>query len=173
MRTADSIEESKAQQEVSEDSSSRSEHQPKQRGENLIKFRWPKGVSGNPGGRPKKDFAAEFARKVLEAQGNEELLEQYATGFARQLVKGNAYTFKELAERGWGKLKETHEVTHRYEDVKDGDISERIDGILRDLGLARAVDEVGGTTGLNQGARSQSVEAQAVDVLSGDRAVKA
>ncbi len=25
-------------------------------------FRWPKGISGNPGGRPKRDFASEIAQ---------------------------------------------------------------------------------------------------------------
>lgn len=119
MRTADSIEESKAQKDPKDIDSKCSDHAPEQRGpEHLVRFRWKKGQSGNPGGRPKSDFAAEFARKVLEARDNEELLEEYATGFAKQLSKGNAYTFKELAERGYGKLKEKIEVTTNGELLK-------------------------------------------------------
>lgn len=30
---------------------------------------WPKGVSGNPGGRPKVDLAAEIARLIFEQDG--------------------------------------------------------------------------------------------------------
>jgi hypothetical protein len=107
MRTADSIEENNAQRESSQQAT---KQRKKRTSAHLVKFRWVKGQSGNPGGRIKNDFAASFARRVLEAIGNEELLERYAAGFAQQLVKGNAYTFKELAERGYGKL--TEKVEH-------------------------------------------------------------
>jgi len=57
------------------------------------------GQSGNPGGRPKVDVAAEIARAVFE--GNREAA---IKALARALLKGNAYVFKELAERGYGKV---------------------------------------------------------------------
>lgn len=105
MRTAEQIEENKAQREQGDQSSEQQVKQGKRRlPEKLVKFCWKPGQSGNPGGRPKKDFAADFARKILEANGDEKLLDQYANGFVGQLRKGNAYTFKELAERGYGKL---------------------------------------------------------------------
>jgi hypothetical protein len=86
---------------------------------------------------------------VLEAEGNEELLQEYAHGFSKQLRKGNAYTFKELAERGYGKLVQRNEVTGKdggpieTRDVADGDLSERIKQLERDLGYASAIDEAG------------------------------
>ena len=59
------------------------------------------GQSGNPGGRPKNDVAAELARAVIE--GN---FEAAAAAFAKQLRKGNAYALSVLADRGYGKVKD-------------------------------------------------------------------
>jgi hypothetical protein len=168
MRTADSIEETKAQKASETPASEQAQEQPRKPSpaDRVIQFRWVKGQSGNPGGRPKKDFAAEFARRVLEAQGNPELLEQYATGFARQLAKGNAYTFKELAERAFGKLKEVQEITHRYEDVKDADIDSRIMEILVEIGLADQIDALGRVEGAKRGTGKTNGKAKTSDVLS-------
>jgi hypothetical protein len=66
---------------------------------NLIPY--VRGVSGNPGGLPGCDIAAVIARAVIE--NNQERAYE---GFAKQLEAGNAYAFKELADRGYGKLKE-------------------------------------------------------------------
>ena len=59
------------------------------------------GVSGNPSGKPGYDVAAALARAVIEGAQ-----QQAYKGLAKQLANGNAYTFKELADRGYGKLKE-------------------------------------------------------------------
>lgn len=165
MRTAEQIEENKAQRETAAPCS---DHQPEQQAkplpERLVKFCWKKGQSGNPGGRPKSDFAAEFARKILLAKGDEQLLDEYANGFVAQLRKGNAYTFKELAERGFGKLKEVKEVTYRYEDVPDADLDKRITELLGELGLASQIDEVG-DSGAAGGAEKTNGKAQDHAVL--------
>ena len=101
MKTADSIEEMKAQ----------GEEPCKQRkgrasqAHHIAPWRWQKGQSGNPSGRPKHDMAREIAQAVFE--NNPEAVYK---AMAKALTKGNAYVFKELAERGFGKLKETHEV---------------------------------------------------------------
>jgi hypothetical protein len=167
MRTADSIEESKAQKSVS----SQGESQTKRKiHPNSLKnlALWVPGVSGNPGGKPRYDVGAQIARAVLE--GNREAA---YIALSKALLKGNAYVFKELCERGFGKLKETHEVQHTYQDVKDGDLNERISSILRELGLAAEVDEAGRVAGANQGAGTKEIEAETADVLPGDRTVKA
>ena len=67
---------------------------------------WPKGVSGNPGGRPKRDLAAEIARAIFEK--NPKAIED---AMLRALRRGDANTFRVLAERGFGKLPQTKEVT--------------------------------------------------------------
>ena len=59
------------------------------------------GQSGNPGGRPKHDVAAEIARAIFE--GNRE---QAYAGLGKALIGGNAYVFKELADRAYGKMTE-------------------------------------------------------------------
>lgn len=96
------------------------------------------GNNANPGGRPKRDIAADIARAVFETSEPEAI-----AAFRKALLNGNAYTFKELAERGYGKLKETKEVKHVYEEVPDADLGKRIADLERDLGYARAIDEAG------------------------------
>lgn len=99
---------------------------------------WPKGVSGNPGGRPKVDLAAEVARAVFSE--NKEAI--YAA-MSKALLSGNAYSFDVIASRGFGKLKESKEVTHLHGDTPDSELHERISQLERDLGLAREIDEAG------------------------------
>lgn len=70
---------------------------------------WPKGVSGNPGGRPKNDIAAEIARAVFS-----ENKEAIYDAMASAILKGNAYSFDVVANRGFGKLKE--KVEHSAAD---------------------------------------------------------
>jgi hypothetical protein len=62
---------------------------------------WPRGVSGNPAGRPKNDISVEIARAVFE--NNPEAIYQ---GMLRRLKKGDARVFKVLADRAYGKVKE-------------------------------------------------------------------
>ena len=65
-----------------------------------------RGVSGNPGGLPGYDIAAALARAVIE--GSQEAAYE---GFSKQLAAGNAYAFKELAERGFGPKPQQHQIT--------------------------------------------------------------
>lgn len=74
--------------------------------ERIKPWRWQKGQCPNPGGRPKRDVAAEIARATFEK--NPETIYQ---GLAKRLVGGDPYAFKELAERGYGKLTDKVELT--------------------------------------------------------------
>ena len=100
MRNAQTIAEQKARGTESE-----SEAAPK-RGRNPNSLAnlvapWKPGQSGNPTGK-RPDKAAEIARKVLES--NEE---QVYKALAAKLFQGDAYAFSVLADRGYGKLKQT------------------------------------------------------------------
>ena len=97
--------------------------------------KWKPGQSGNPTGRNGKDVAQEIAKAIFTQ--NPELIYQ---AFSSALKKGNAYAFQVLSDRAFGKLKETKEVTHKYEEVPDGDLQHRIDQLMKDLGLAQQVD---------------------------------
>ena len=172
MRTADSIEETKAQK-TAEKSNIAGISVKKKRGPNkhhrmnpksieaLKITQWVPGVSGNPGGRPKHDVGAQIARAVLEQNAP---AAYYA--LTEALLKGNAYVFKELCERGFGKLKEQHEVTHRYEEVKDADLDTRINSLLADLGLAAQIDSLGRVESADGRKEKTNGKAQVADVLS-------
>lgn len=126
--------------------------------ENLV-APWPKGVSGNPGGRPKSDLAAEIARAVFS-----ENREAIYRAMAKAILKGNAYNFDVVACRAFGKLKETKEVTlHR--ETPDAELSQRIADLERDLGLAAAIDEAGRTGIAAAGAGKTNGHAEDSDLL--------
>lgn len=71
---------------------------------NLAPFR--PGQSGNPSGKPGYDVAAYIARQVLENNA-----EGIYAALTKSALTGNAYVFKELAERGCGKLTDKIQVT--------------------------------------------------------------
>ncbi len=121
----------------------------------LAPWKWQPGQSGNPGGRPKVDLAQTIARAVFE--NNPELIYK---AYSKLLSKGSAYGFQVVSDRAYGKLKETKEVTHTYQEVKDADLQQRIDAILADLGLAAQVDAARGTEGTESRAGAAAVETQ-------------
>lgn len=134
MRTANQIEESKEKSVKAP----RKKHATNPNSLKNLCAPWPKGVSANPGGEPGFDVAAWLCRKVIERN----VKEAYA-GFSKQLAIGNAYALNVLADRGYGKLKERKEVTHKHESVPDADLDKRLTELLRDLGLASQIDEAG------------------------------
>ena len=60
---------------------------------------FPKGVSGNPGGRPKSDVAALLARQIFD-ENQAEII----AGLVKALQRGDAAVFKALADRAFGRL---------------------------------------------------------------------
>jgi hypothetical protein len=63
------------------------------------------GQSGNPGGRPKVDLAAQIARAIFENDAP-----AIYAAYQKMLRRGSAYCFQVLSDRAFGKLKECHEV---------------------------------------------------------------
>jgi len=121
-------------------------------------FQYPKGVSGNPGGRPKNDLAREIAKAIFENNK-----EGAYNALAKALMRGNAHVFKELADRAYGKVTEKHELTGKdgapleYCDMTEAQLSERIKQLECDLGLVRQIDDAG-RAGRSCGARSSKDE---------------
>ena len=113
-RTAQTIEESKLASHIT--SGNKSEKQRQTRSENGRKYGvpnlkpWKPGESGNPGGRPKNDLAREIAQAIFQNDA-----EAIYAAFAKALRSGNAYSFDVLANRAFGKLKET--IAHEGLDV--------------------------------------------------------
>lgn len=100
----------------------------------IAPFRWQPGKSANPGGRPKTDLAAEIARACFE-QNAEALFK----AFSKSLLRGNAYCFKELSDRAYGKLKERHEVElGPYREMTEEQLQQRIVELERELGISHA-----------------------------------
>lgn len=95
---------------------------------------WKPGQSGNPGGR-KKDVSQEIARAIFE--NNPELIYK---AYGKLLSKGSAFGFQVLAERAYGKLKETRDTGSEFNDIPDSELQQAIDNILAKLGLAREAD---------------------------------
>lgn len=82
------------------------EQAKKQLPEAMRAFCWKPGQSGNPNGRPKRDFAAELCRAVIEE--NPDLVYK---GILRTLGKGSAFALQVVSDRGYGKLKESVELS--------------------------------------------------------------
>lgn len=76
---------------------------------------FPKGVSGNPGGRPKKDWAAVIAVRaheiiVGEHKPTQSTLDQNAVLLAKAII-ANPKMAQVTADRGFGKVPQTLNLT--------------------------------------------------------------
>lgn len=70
---------------------------------------WPKGVSGNPNGRPPKGRAfADLIQLIEETPGAERAISKV---WLQQILKGNLGYFKEFIERSDGKVPTPVDVT--------------------------------------------------------------
>jgi hypothetical protein len=146
MKTSDSIAEQDERTQARGDEDSLRENtepvtQKRRRGDESYKARiapwkWKPGVSANPGGRPKHDLASEIAKVVFE--NNAEALYK---AFCKAAPKGNAYAFKELADRAYGKLRESRVIEHSpHKDVSDDDLQKHVEELEGKL-IAHLVEQ--------------------------------
>lgn len=120
MKTARIIEEGKERNKdsVKAPNSKRGQH-PNSRA-NLI-APWKPGVSANPGGKPGCDVAAVLARRVIE-DNQEEIYK----GMAEQLINGNCYAFDVVANRAFGKIKESIEFSGTIRTLSDEELRAKL-----------------------------------------------
>jgi hypothetical protein len=142
MKTADSIEqqeERKAARDNGQTSRELTQPVTQKRGRGdasrIAAWRWQPGKSANPGGVPKHDVAKEIAKAVFE--NNPDMVYK---AFAKAIAKGNAYAFQVLADRGYGKLKETiHAEVSPYHEYTDEELQKRLRELEQKLGYVRVL----------------------------------
>jgi len=79
----------------------------------------------------------EIAKACFEHNA-EALYEAFSKDLLQDLLRGNVYAFKELADRAFGKLKETHQVdVSPYKDVPAEDLAKEIKRLEVQLGYAK------------------------------------
>jgi hypothetical protein len=97
----------------------------------IAAWAWKPGQSGNPGGRPKHDLACELAKAIFEENGPE-----LYKAYLKAALRGNGYIFETLANRAFGKLKETVAVdVNPLRDLSDDDLKARIAELEHELGV--------------------------------------
>lgn len=99
MRTAANVEQTKESRTDGTQPSAKGRH--KRATAHLVPWQWKPGQTGNPGGKPKVDVARIIAQAIFENNA-----EAAYAGLGKALAQGNAYVFKELADRGYGKMTE-------------------------------------------------------------------
>lgn len=104
----------------------------------IAQWAWKPGQSGNPkGNNGRHDIAKEIAVAVFERNA-----EALYKAYTKAALKGNAYCFKELADRAFGKLKEKHELeVHPYHDQSEEQLQARIQELEKALGYSREEPE--------------------------------
>ena len=102
---------------------------------------WSKGVSGNPGGRPKKTPLADACRELLSRPApGDKTGRSYADAIAEQLAKkalaGDIPAAREIADRAEGKARQAMEVSGpeggpvEIGNMTDEQLDERITELL-------------------------------------------
>jgi hypothetical protein len=76
---------------------------------------WPKGVSGNPGGRPKKTQLTDACRALLETVVSGDphgrtYAEKIAEVICRMAIKGDIRAIRELADRAEGRPRQAIQI---------------------------------------------------------------
>lgn len=110
------------EQSEKEKSTSRQQLLRLKRIEQVKPFRFKPGQSGNPGGKPKIDLSAEIARQIFQQNPN-----AIGKALTKAAMKGDAFVFKVLAERAFGKMTEQLEVKATYQSMSDDELRTRLE----------------------------------------------
>jgi hypothetical protein len=85
---------------------------PRNPAEHLKGHRWPKGTSGNPGGRPKGASVTAALRELsLTEHNGKTLVQLLAERLFKDALSGKLPAAKEIIERLDGKVTDKHEVS--------------------------------------------------------------
>ena len=95
---------------------------------------WPKGVSGNPGGRPRKSLISDEIERLLEQDSPNARDKTWATALAevllRKALKGDLRAIAEVANRVEGKPLQAVDLDlsprEEKENLTDEELQERI-----------------------------------------------
>lgn len=96
---------------------------------------WPKGISGNPGGRPKKRLIDQALEEMLTAKDSA-LAETIAKALLARARKGDLRAIQMIAERTQGRPRQAMELSGpeggplEIEDMTDEQLDERITKLL-------------------------------------------
>lgn len=84
---------------------------------------FPKGVSGNPGGRPKSATLSEAIRaklaEIAPGKSEQTVAEVIAAALCFQAAKGNVLAAKEIADRTEGKARQSVDVDMNVRDWRE------------------------------------------------------
>jgi hypothetical protein len=100
----------------------------------IEKHKFPKGVSGNPKGRPKLPDLKEAIAKILsEEKDGHTALDAILAALRAKAAKGDVRAAQELLDRGFGKAKQVIDVTAEVENKQKVDLTGLTDDELRTL----------------------------------------
>lgn len=100
---------------------------------------WPRGVSGNPGGRPKRDSITAALRDQLEVQNtdfNGSVADAIAATLIRLALRGDVRAIREIADRTEGRPRQQLQIDASATASHDGgpfDFSRFTDEQLKQL----------------------------------------
>jgi hypothetical protein len=91
--------------------------------------RWPKGVSGNPHGRPKKErMITKLCEEIME-ENRDEIKAQIIRSLTMKGMAG-VLLFRELAERVEGKVTQGIELSGTVNAMTDAEIMDKLAALL-------------------------------------------
>lgn len=91
---------------------------------------WPKGVSGNPGGRPKKRHFSEICEALLEDVNGRKMVKNVITDILEKRGMASVLLMREIAERTEGKVKQEVELNATIDTLSDEELELRLKAIV-------------------------------------------